>query len=173
MATRPYPTLQPHVHLPSLYYLHRSAISPAAADAVHDIRCTIPLHTMNLSDPLKWGYPGTYPTPTSQTVCGVTGCGERHGKAHNGDVVLWGCWVCKKHFTAFQRGTSVSPTTSFPHRPPQPTKGRGRGIKPTPASMGVTVEDLIFMFAMVQEVVVAKAKVRTAVNGTAKAQVQI
>ncbi len=65
-----------------------------------------------------------------------------------GSLLLWGCWVCRAHGLAYERAIA---TDTPPHPPQQPCrekKGVGRGAKPSPAAMGVTITDLTFMHAV-------------------------
>ncbi len=66
-----------------------------------------------------------------------------------GSMLLWGCWVCRAHGLAYERAikTNTSPLLP-PHQPCREKKGVGRGVKPSPAAMGVTIFDLAFMHAI-------------------------
>ena len=65
-----------------------------------------------------------------------------------GSLLLWGCWVCKAHALAYERAITSNPS----HTPPQqPSRKKGRGAKPSPAAMGVTITDLAFMHAIAME----------------------
>ena len=51
------------------------------------------------------------------------------------------------HFHAYQR--AITCTSNPSHTPPQqPSHKKGRGAKPSPAAMGVTITDLTFMHAV-------------------------
>ena len=89
--------------------------------------------------PPHFRLPGHVPIPLFQYSC-LWGhwVWEREKGAEVGSLLLWGCWVCRAHFHAYQRAITCSSNPS--HTPPQqPSHKKGRGAKPSPAAMGVTI----------------------------------
>jgi hypothetical protein len=107
---------------------------------------------MSLTHLLTSGYLDMCPSPSSNHVCGITGCGKKREGAEMGSMLLWGCWVCRAHGLAYARAiqTNTSPLLP-PQQPCREKKGVGRGAKPSPAAMGVTITDLVFMHAIATE----------------------
>ena len=112
---------------------------------------SLPRSPMSLTHLLTSGYQDMCLSPSSNIlVCGVTGCGKERKGAEVGSLLLWGCWVCRAHFHAYQR--AITCTSNPSHTPPQqPSHKKGRGAKPSPAAMGVTITDLAFMHAIAME----------------------
>ncbi len=71
-----------------------------------------------------------------------------------GSMLLWGCWVCRAHGLAYERAIQTNTSPLLPLQQPctcREKKGVGRGVKPSPAAMGVTIIDLAFMHAIATE----------------------
>jgi hypothetical protein len=106
---------------------------------------------MSLTHLLTSGYVDMCPSPSSNIVCGVTGCGNRREGAEKGSMLLWGVWVCRAHGLAYERAIETYTSPLPPQQPCREKKGVGRGVKPSPAAMGVTIIDLAFMHAIATE----------------------
>ncbi len=65
--------------------------------------------------------------------------------------MLWGCWVCRAHGLAYERAIATDTTPFPPQQPCREKRGVGKGDKPSPAAMGVTIVDLAFMHAIATE----------------------
>jgi hypothetical protein len=65
--------------------------------------------------------------------------------------VLWGFWVCHAHYNSYMRAIETYTSPLPPQQPCREKKGVGRGAKPSPAAMGVTIVDLAFMHAIAME----------------------
>ena len=65
--------------------------------------------------------------------------------------MLWGCWVCKAHAIAYERAIETEASPLPPQQPYREKRCVGRGAKPSPAAMGVTITDLAFMHAIAME----------------------
>ena len=65
--------------------------------------------------------------------------------------MLWGCWVCKAHALVYERAIETDASPLPPQQPCREKRGVGRGAKPSPAAMGVTITDLAFMHAVAME----------------------
>jgi hypothetical protein len=59
--------------------------------------------------------------------------------------------VCKAHALAYERAIETDASPLPPQQPSREKKGVGRGGKPSPAAMGVTIIDLVFMHAIAME----------------------
>jgi hypothetical protein len=106
---------------------------------------------MSLTHLLTSGYVDMCPSPSSNIVCGVTGCGNRREGAEKGSMLLWGCWVCRAHGLAYERAIETEASPLPPQQPYREKRCVGRGAKPSPAAMGVTITDLAFMHAIAME----------------------
>ena len=106
---------------------------------------------MSLTHLLTSGYQHICPSPSPNIVCGVTGCGKRREGAEVGSLLLWGCWVCKAHAIAYERAIETEASPLPPQQPYREKRCVGRGAKPSPAAMGVTITDLAFMHAIAME----------------------